>query len=109
MGDKALIKFVIKFGSVNALTTCSIAIGKITSLAHESWNHTMKDGRFQAKRLATDGSFALFTRSQTTKVFRRFDNYGCKEFHGDASSCFTTNLNIKEHTRIGQLIGSFRN
>mmetsp|Transcript_10060 Transcript_10060/g.18268 ORF Transcript_10060/g.18268 Transcript_10060/m.18268 type:complete len:208 (-) Transcript_10060:492-1115(-) len=67
-----------------------------------------KDGRFEAKRLATDGSFALFARTQTTKVFRRFGNDGCEEFHGDASSCFTTNLNIKEHTRIGRLIGSFR-
>ena len=75
-------------------------IGKITTLAHESGNHTMKGASLESK--------SLFHGTQGPKVLGRFGNDIGPEFHDDTSGGVSTNGHVKIHFRFGPVEDSSR-
>jgi hypothetical protein len=85
--------FIRKLGTINGLSTCSIVVGKVTSLAHESWNDTMK-GR-------TGIAIALFASAKSTKVLRRLGDDVGSQLHDDAAGGLAANGNVKVNLGVG--------
>ena len=61
-----------ELGTIDRFATTAITSGEITTLKHEIWDNTVKEGSFVMKRLARF-AHTLFTRAQRTKVFACLD------------------------------------
>ena len=61
-----------EFGTIDRFATTAITSGEITTLKHEIWDNTVKEGSFVMKRLARF-AHTLFTRAQSTKVLASLD------------------------------------
>ena len=72
--DKILI---IKFLSIDGLATSAIMACEVTTLAHKSWNYSVKAGTFITK--------SFLPSAQSTEVFCCLWNFVCKQLEGDAA------------------------
>jgi len=97
--------FIRKLVTINALPSCSISTGEVTSLYHKIWDYTMKVAALEMKVFAT--------LSHTLVSFAQMHEVCCCFWHvlsvqaDDNPACrFTSNLHIKEtlvcHCWIGQ-------
>lgn len=62
---------ILKFLSVDGLATSAIMACEVTTLAHESWNNSVKGGTLIAK--------SFLPSAQSTKVFCCLWNFVCKQ------------------------------
>uniref|UniRef100_A0A4X1WCX8 Uncharacterized protein n=1 Tax=Sus scrofa TaxID=9823 RepID=A0A4X1WCX8_PIG len=69
--DKILI---IKFLSIDGLATSAIMACEVTTLAHKSWNYSVKAGTFMTK--------SFLPSAQSMKVFCCLWNFVCKQLEG---------------------------
>ena len=78
---------ILKFLSVDGFAASAIMACEVTTLAHESWNNSVKGGTLIAK------SF-LFS-AQRKKVFCCLWNFICKEHEGNMAQGFTIYCDVK--------------
>ena len=68
---------IIKFLPIDGLATSAIVACEATTLAHTSWNYSVKAGTFI--------TITFLPSAQSMKVFYSFWNLVCKQFKGDAA------------------------
>ena len=88
--DPAVVQvkvFVLESSSVNALATGSVAIGKVTTLAHESRNDAVKAGSLV--------SLSLVFETELLEVFDRLGDRRSVQTHFDASRFRSVDINVK--------------
>ena len=68
---------IIKFLPIDGLATSAIVACEATTLAHKSWNYSVKAGNFI--------TITFLPSAQSMKVFCSFCNSVCKQFKGDAA------------------------
>ena len=68
---------IIKFLPVDGLATSAIMAYKATTLAHYSWNYSVKVGTFI--------TISFLPSAQSMKIFCSFWNLVCRQFKGDAA------------------------
>jgi hypothetical protein len=82
-----------KLGTVDGLSTRTVVVGEVTTLAHESGNHTVEGRALEAK--------ALFSGAKSAKILSRlWDDVGSK-LHGDTPRWLSANGDIKVSLGIG--------
>ena len=59
--------FILKFGTIDALSTSAIVVGEVTTLTHEVGDDTVEGAAFVAK--------ALLTSAQCTEVLCRLGDH----------------------------------
>lgn len=80
---------IIKFLPIDGLATCAIMACEVTTLAHKSWNNSVKAGTFITK--------SFLPSTQSTKVFCCLWNFVCKQLEGGMAQRLTVDGDIKEH------------
>ena len=75
---------------------------EVTTLAHKSWDNSVKEGTFSAK--------TFFPSAQSMKVFCCLWNFVCKQLKGDAAQGLTVGSDVKErggvdHGRVREASG----
>jgi hypothetical protein len=65
---------------------------EFTTLAHESWNDSVKAGTLITK--------SFLSSAQSTKVFCFLSNFVCKQVQGDVTQGFAINSDVKEHSEV---------
>ena len=78
--------------SVDGLSSGSVVISEITSLAHEVSDHTVKAGTLVSE--------SLLAGAQSTKVLGGLWDNISTQLHGDSSSGLATNSDIEVNLRI---------
>ena len=81
--------FVGKFLTVDALASSSIVVRKITSLAHEIGNHTVKRAALETE--------TLFPSAKGSEVFSGLRNDVGTEFKCNATNVFSTDFHVEEY------------
>ena len=84
--DKILI---IRFLPIDGLAACAVVAWEATTLAHKSWNNSMKAGAFITK--------SFLPSAQRRKVFCCLWNFVCKQLEGDVAQRLVVGSNVKEH------------
>ena len=87
--DKILI---IKFLPVDGLAVCATVACEVATLAHESWNNSVKAGAF----ITT----SFLPSAQSMRVFCCLWNFVCKQLKGDAAQGLTIGSDVKEHSGV---------
>ena len=88
--DPAVVQvkvFVLEGSSVNTLATGSVAIGKVTTLAHESRNDAVETGSLV--------SLSLVFETELLEVFDRLGDRRSVQSHFDASRFRSVDIDIK--------------
>ena len=62
---------------------------EVTTLAHESWNNSVKGGTLIAK--------SFLSSAQSSKVFCCLWNFVCKQLEGDAAQGLVIGRDVEEH------------
>lgn len=68
---------ILKFLSIDGSAASAIMACKVTTLAHESWNNSVKGGTLLVK--------SFLSSAQSMKVSRCLWNFVCKQLEGDSS------------------------
>jgi len=79
---------ISEFGAIDGLATGSVASREVTTLAHESWDHTMELGALEAK--------ALLAGAQSAEVLGRLGDGVIVELECDPSDICATNGHLEE-------------
>jgi len=82
--------FVSELRAVDRLSACPVMIGKVTALAHE-----IRDDSVKCRTLVTE---TLFTRAQSTEVFGRLWHHVRSQFNHDSTGWLVANRNVHETT-----------
>ena len=85
--------FIFKLITVDTLSSCSVVVGEISSLAHELGNDTMKGGSSVTE--------SWLSRAKLTEVLRRLGDYVSTQFHNDASGCLSADGDVEVNLGIG--------
>ena len=80
---------ILKFLSVDRFAASAVMACEVTTLAHESWNHSVKGGTLIAK--------SFLSSAQSTKVFCCLWNFVCKQLNGDATQGLIIRRDVEEH------------
>ena len=80
---------ILKFLSVDGPAASAIMACKVTTLAHESWNNSVKGGTLIAK--------SFLSSAQSSKVFCCLWNFVCKQLEGDAAQGLVIGRDVEEH------------
>lgn len=80
--------FVCKSGTVDRLTTNTGAVGEVTALDHELWNHTVED-RVEITHIWILGD------GQFVEVFNGLGGCGSVKTHHDAADFFLTVFDVE--------------
>ena len=79
---------ILKFLSVDGPAASAIMACEVTTLAHESWNNSVKGGTLIAK--------SFLSSAQSSKVFCCLWNFVCKQLEGDAAQGLVIGRDVKE-------------
>jgi len=80
---------VCELGSVDGFSTCSVVVGEITSLAHESGDDTVETGSLESE--------SLFSGTQSTEILGGFGDYIGSQLHDDTASGFSADGDIEKY------------
>lgn len=90
---------ILKLGTVDGLSTGTIARGKVTTLDHELLNDAVEDGALVVQRLAKLAE-ALFTGAEGAEVLSRLGDEVGVELHGDATDGLAADGNVEEDAGV---------
>jgi len=76
--------------SVDALSTGTVVVCEVTSLAHEVWDDTMERAALEAK--------ALLSGAQSTEVLCSLGDYVGTQLHDDLANRLTAGCHVKEYS-----------
>ena len=79
--------------SIDGLSSGSVVVGEVTSLAHEIGDDTVEAGSLVSE--------SLLAGAQSTEVLGGLGNNIGSQLHGDSSSGLSANGDIKVNLRIG--------
>lgn len=79
--------------SVDGLSSSSVVVGEVTTLAHEARNDTV-----EARTLVSESRLAS---TELSEVLGRLGDNISPELHNDAASRLTADRDIKENLRVG--------
>jgi hypothetical protein len=100
-GVLVLEVFVSELGTIDGLTSSTVASSEITTLSHETSNESVELGALVVKRLARLTN-TLLTSAESSEVFR--GNWGISvEIERNSASRLTANSNVKENFRVCHL------
>lgn len=85
---------ILKFLSIDGSAASAIMACKVTTLAHESWNNSVKGGTLIAK--------SFLSSAQSSKVFCCLWNFVCKQLEGDAAQGLIIGCDVEEHSGVDQ-------
>jgi hypothetical protein len=85
---------ILKFLSVDGPTASAIMACKVNTLAHESWNNSVKGGTLIVK--------SFLSSAQSSKVFCCLWNFVCKQLEGDAAQGLIIGCDVEEHSGVDQ-------
>ena len=83
---------IIKFLVIDGLATSTIMVCEVTTLAHKSWNYSVKAGTFITK--------SFLPSAQSTKVFYCLWNFVCKQLERDVAQGLAVDSEVKEHSGV---------
>jgi len=86
--------------AINGLATRAIALGEVSSLAHEFRNHSVKAGALEVQRLARL-AFSFLASAERTEVFASLGANVAVKGHDNAAGFDATNRNIEENFGLG--------
>lgn len=89
-----------EFASVDTLSTCSIEVCEVTTLHHETFNHTMENAIFEGKHLARFRASTSLTSTKLTEVLSCTRHNIFEEFHDNSTGSLTVDLNVEENSRV---------
>ncbi|MBZ3890545.1 hypothetical protein SUZIE_208495 [Sciurus carolinensis] len=83
---------IIKLLPIDELAARAIMACEVTTLAHKSWNNSVK-----AETLITK---SFLSSTQSMKIFCCLWNSVCKQLKGDAAQRLTIEGDVEEHSRV---------
>jgi hypothetical protein len=86
--------FVLECSAINALTTCAVACGEITSLQHKVRNNAVKRASFVCQRFPAL-SLPFFPCAQASKIFYGLGNIVTEESDHDSTSVLIVDAYVK--------------
>jgi prepilin-type processing-associated H-X9-DG protein len=86
---------ILKLGSIDGLSTGTIVVGKVSSLAHEARDDAM-EGRACI-------AVSLLSRAEGAKVLNRFGNNVRPKFHNNAASWLAADGHVKVALGVGPI------
>ncbi len=87
---------VLKFGSVDTLSTGAVGFGEITTLTHEPRDDPVENRIFVVQRLSRN-TLSFFSGAQRPEVLNCFGNVVAEESNYDSSGVRSIDLDIKEN------------
>jgi len=92
---------IVELVSVDRLSSGSIPIGEVTSLAHELGDHSVKLGVLEVEGLSRL-PLAFLPGAQRPEIFRGLRSGVGVQLHHDAPSRSTADGDIEENLRVGR-------
>ena len=86
---------VSKLGAINGLTSGTVAVGEVTSLAHEVGDHTVERGSLETK--------TLFSGAKGAEVLSGLWNHIRAKLHDNSADGLTTGSHIEKALWQGHL------
>ena len=89
---------IFKLVAVDGLTSGTVATGEVTTLSHETRDHSMEGRALEVERLARASS-TLFSSAKSAEIFCCFRCVGIQS-HGNTPSSLASDRHIEEDRRV---------